>query len=229
MRRFVSALLLLGLLLGLAGCGTPAQEGEEKLLVVASAFPSYDLVRAAAGDLVELKLLLKPGAEPHSYEPSPQDILAVEQCDLFLYGGGESDAWLDRVLSSGGSEQRRIIRLMDCAEVCPVEDGHEGHDHEHEEAYDEHVWTSPMNALRIMEAIVQQLAELDAEHADVYREMPGSGKRRSWSWTGSSAAWWRRAGESCWFSATASPSCISPGNTVWSTFRLIPAAPTPRR
>ena len=170
MRRFVSAFLLLALLLALTGCGAPAPRGEEKLLVVASAFPSYDLVRAVAGDLVELKLLLKPGAEPHSYEPSPQDILAVEQCDLFLYGGGESDVWLDRVLSSGGSAQRRVIRLMDCAEVCTAEHDHEAHEHDHEEAYDEHVWTSPMNALRIMEAIVEQLAELDGAHADVYRE-----------------------------------------------------------
>ncbi len=171
MRRFVSALLLLGLLLGLAGCGTPAQEGEEKLLVVASAFPSYDLVRAVAGDLVELKLLLKPGAEPHSYEPSPQDILAVEQCDLFLYGGGESDVWLDRVLGSGGSEGRRVIRLMECAELCSGEHAHEGHDHEdHEDVYDEHVWTSPMNALHIVEEILRQLTELDPEHAEVYRE-----------------------------------------------------------
>lgn len=52
-------------------------------------FPPYDFVREIAGDCVDLKMLLKPGEESHSYEPTPQDMIAIENSDVFIYVGGE--------------------------------------------------------------------------------------------------------------------------------------------
>lgn len=43
-------------------------------------------------------MLLKPGEETHSYEPTPQDIIAIQNCDLFIYVGGENDAWVEDIL-----------------------------------------------------------------------------------------------------------------------------------
>ena len=91
----------------LAGCGrTEAPEAAEesgdggKISVVTTIFPQYDFVRQIAGDKVELKMLLKLGEETHSYEPTPQDIIAIQNSDVFIYVGGENDAWVEDILES---------------------------------------------------------------------------------------------------------------------------------
>ena len=95
-----------------------AENSREKqgLSVITTIFPPYDFVRVIAGDLsgIQLRMLLKPGAETHSYEPSPQDIIAIQKCDVFIYGGGESDEWVNRILQSMDVSKKRIITLMDC-------------------------------------------------------------------------------------------------------------------
>ena len=96
MKKVVCMLLALALLLQ-AGA---ALAEEKKPFVVAAIFPEYDFVRAVAGDRVDLKMLLKPGAEVHTFEPAPQDIIAIRGCDLFFYGGGESDGWVEDLLES---------------------------------------------------------------------------------------------------------------------------------
>lgn len=179
MRRTIAALLLLGLLLPLSACGrAPAgRSGDGRLLLVASAFPEYDFLRAVAGELADIRLLLSPGTEAHSYEPSPQDIIAIQSCDLFVYGGGESDAWLDRVLDNADGGGPRRLRLMDCVALREEEtQAHmtaEAHEHGETE-YDEHVWTSPVNAMAIVESIRAALCELDADHAGAYDEAAGA-------------------------------------------------------
>lgn len=72
----------------LAGCGTLQPQQKEKTQIVATIFPLYDFAREIAGEDAEVKMLLKPGAEVHSYEPTPQDIIAIQNCDVFLYIGG---------------------------------------------------------------------------------------------------------------------------------------------
>ena len=84
--------LLFSLCLLLTACGQAAPEREPgRLRIVTTVFPAYDFARAAAGALADVELLLPPGTESHSYEPTPADILAVQDCDLFIYLGGESD------------------------------------------------------------------------------------------------------------------------------------------
>lgn len=176
----ISALLLL---LAACGQGTGEDSESEQLTVVATVFPAYDFARAAGGGLVDVQLLLPPGTESHSYEPTPADILAVQDCDLFIYLGGESDTWVETILES--VELRgQTMRMVDCVPLLEEEtvEGMEsyeeahGHDHDHEEApglgevvgYDEHVWTSPQNAARITRAVGEKLAELDPTNGETY-------------------------------------------------------------
>ena len=169
MKRLI-ALLLLGCLLLLPACAGRAPESG-KLKAVASAFPEYDLLRTVGGDRVEAALLLKPGMEAHSYEPTPQDILAIRASKLFVYGGGESDVWADRLLESGDLGDTKVLALMDHAllrheetlEYMTVEEAEAEGDE-----YDEHVWTSPKNMILLAEAVRDALAELDPANAEDY-------------------------------------------------------------
>lgn len=93
-----AALAVLFLISGCGAQGDSSQNNDresDQLSVVATVFPAYDFARAIGGETAEVTLLLPPGAESHSYEPTPTDILAVQQCDLFIYLGGESDTWVE--------------------------------------------------------------------------------------------------------------------------------------
>ena len=172
----------------LTGCGASAA-GKEKtgrLQVITTIFPPFDFARQIAGGQADVRMLLKPGEEIHSYEPTPQDIRDIQNCDLFIYVGGENDAWVEEILESMGEEAPETLRLMDMVEVYSEETvegmqeekgAHEhedeGHDHEedhdHEEA-DEHVWTSPVNAAVITARIAEAMEEKDPANAALYRE-----------------------------------------------------------
>ena len=112
LRMGAGALLALGLL---AGCSRPPESDDGRLHVVATVFPAYDFARSAGGELADVELLLPPGAESHSYEPTPADILSVQECDLFLYLGGESDAWVDTILEFAEARDLPVWDLYNLA------------------------------------------------------------------------------------------------------------------
>ena len=182
MKRLLSLLLAGVLLLGaLCGCSVPAKQ-EEGLSVVATIFPQYDFARQVMGSSDDLTMLLRPGQEVHSYEPTPQDIIAIQNCDLFIYVGGESDAWIEDVLEGMDTSHMVILSLMDLVDPLeedtdsvlenPEERSHEDGEatHLHEEEYDEHVWTSPKNAMLITQAICDALCDIDPSNAQIYRQ-----------------------------------------------------------
>ena len=185
-----------------AGCGkaAPAPEpesGEGTLQIVATIFPGYDTARQIAGDRAEVSMLLKPGEEIHSYEPTPMDIRKIRDCDLFIYTGGENDVWVERILDAMGEERPQTLRMVDTVETYEEEltegmqaergeehdhgeeagehdreeDEHGEHDHEEETGeIDEHVWTSPLNLILISQAVAEELRRLDPEGAEIYQD-----------------------------------------------------------
>ena len=176
--KILAALCAMALLSSCGASSAPdaSPETADKLRVVATVFPAYDFARAVCGDLAEVTLLLPPGAESHSYEPTPKDILSVGDSDLFLYLGGESDAWVETLLTSidGGVD---TLTLMDCVDDLKEEAELEGMTAEKEEAhgegqvleYDEHVWTSPANAVAITLEIGEELSKIDPANEAQYR------------------------------------------------------------
>ena len=162
MRKLMCAVLSM---LALGMCGL----AEGKLSIVCTDFPCYDFARQAAGALAEVTMLLKPGAEAHSYDPTPADILTIGAADLFVYIGGESDAWADGILDSfDGGDGPAVVRMMDCVEELIEEEG-DGHADVAPE-YDEHIWTSPKNAVRMMAAMGAALGTADPANAAEYEE-----------------------------------------------------------
>ncbi len=142
------------------------KDDTEGLRVVTTIFAPYDFVREIAGNNVDLKMLLKPGEESHSFDPSPQDIIDISECDLFIYNGGENDKWVDNVLA-GLDKDISTLRMMDCVSTLYKEDD-EKENTGHSEEYDEHVWTSPLNAIKIVENITDRLDKLDSGNKPLY-------------------------------------------------------------
>lgn len=177
--------LFLGMALLLTSCNISSGKSEDsdKLSIVTTIFPPYDFVREIADDNVEITMLLEPGSESHSYEPTPQDIIKIQESDLFIYVGGEGDVWVDTILDSMDQPLNTIV-LMDEVEAVTeeivegMEHEHE-HEHEHDEncdhdhseeaELDEHVWTSPENAIKIVESIRDELCSIDEENSGTYK------------------------------------------------------------
>ena len=114
-----------------------------------------------------------PGSESHSYEPSPRDIIDIQQADLFLYAGGESDHWVEEILASMGDNAPRTFRLTDCVTLLAEETSasmeQEAHEHGQEEAeMDEHVWTSPKNAMLIVQQLCATLCDIAPQNTQAY-------------------------------------------------------------
>ena len=154
----------------------------DKLSIVTTIFPPYDFARQVAGDNADITMLLAPGEECHTFEPSPQDIIDIQNADLFIYVGGESEEWVDGILSSIDNKNMKILNMMDITDVVEEEIVEGMEDHEDDEAspnaetndvgedkeYDEHIWTSIDNAQVITHAICEALCELDEPHQAVY-------------------------------------------------------------
>lgn len=161
-----------------------SQEGkDERLLVVTTIFPYYDFVRQIAGDRVKLKLVVPAGMDSHSFEPTPADMIAMQEADVLICNGGEMEQWVKKVLGSLDTSHMKVLTMMDYVDVVEEEhvegmkenehhhedvyeeDGHEKDDHEEEDGhemhieYDEHIWTSPVNAQAIVKIISRTLAE----------------------------------------------------------------------
>ena len=165
MKRLIAALLCLCLIL----CGCTAQpekpHDETKLQIVCTSFPAYDFAREIADDRAELTLLIKPGSEVHSYEPTPKDMIRIQESDLFICNGGESEQWAKTLITP----ELNTIYMMDCVDT--VEESADGiyNAEDGEPELDEHVWTSPLNAIKISEEICNALCKLDTDNAEAYK------------------------------------------------------------
>lgn len=156
----------------LSSCETTKPTEGNKLSIVSTIFPYYDFAREIAGDKCELSMLIPPGSESHDYEPSPKDIININNSDIFIYNGGESDAWVDKILSSIDNDVK-IIKMIDyvspiCIHSKESEHIHNSHEDHHNEV-DEHIWTSPVNAIALTKVISQEIQSLDSNNAEFYQ------------------------------------------------------------
>lgn len=169
--------LLLVLLSALCSCTADRAREADGISIVTTVFPQYDFARRITeGTDARVTMLLPAGSEAHSYDPTPSDMIRTAECDLFIAVGGESEVWAERIISGASLEDSRVLYLMDTVPLLESESGHgDGHTHEHSEGegqgheYDEHVWTSPKNAMIIVDAIAERLCAIDAENAEKYR------------------------------------------------------------
>ena len=166
---------------------------QKKYSVVSTSFPGYDFARAVTKNTnISTKMLVKPGAETHTYEPTPQDIIDIKNADMFIYVGGDSDTWVKKILKDVDTKKTHVVKLVDLVSTVEEEivegmEDEDEHDHEHDHDHshshehdhdhdhkhdhdeeeegpeiDEHVWTSPKKAMEIVKKIAKVASEIDA-------------------------------------------------------------------
>lgn len=210
MKKTILAItMVFALVIGMTACqsktgdqqdAASADQPAKKVKVVATMFPEYDFARQVGGDLADVTMLLKPGAESHTFEPTPQDITNIQSCDMFLYTGGDSDTWIKGVLSTMDTGKMKIMRLIDLVptveevqkegmmpddddqcDTCTTGSAVGGQstgsavvgtdqtsDNTPNPDLDEHVWTSPKNAIAIVNKIRDTYDQLDPDNKATY-------------------------------------------------------------
>ncbi len=170
-RKFLSVLAAGTVILTCTGCNHSDNTEHDGLKIITTNFPPYDFVKQISGGEIVPEMLLAGGQDSHSFEPTAQQIIGISEADIFICTGGESDTWVDEILLSMDSDVV-VIKMMDCVEpLCAEEHNHDHeHDHEHDHSeYDEHVWTSPKNAMKIADKIKEAMCEADPENAEAYK------------------------------------------------------------
>lgn len=166
--RIIAGFVAFALALATASCAKSPETDKNSIKIITTNFPPYDFIREITGGEIEAEMLLSGGQDSHSFEPTAKDIVKINEADLFICTGGESDSWIDTISDSLTGDVK-IIKMIDYVTPLEIDHDHEAEEHEeHEEKYDEHVWTSPLNAMKISEGITKALCEISPENAEKY-------------------------------------------------------------
>ena len=154
--------------------GIDKNKSNGKIQVVVSNFASYDFLRAIIGDNdeVELTFIIGPGKDAHSYVPGPQDIVKIQNCDMFVYVGGDSENWSEDTVKGIDKNKTKVVCIADYVDKMEEDkiDGAEDENEEEEVAFDDHIWTSPSNAIKMVEALEKNMEEIDSNNAEKYKK-----------------------------------------------------------
>lgn len=164
MKKIISIFLLFVVTFAFCSCGE-VERSTGKISVVTTIFPYYDFARSVSKGTCDVDMLLKPGSDVHSFEPTPSDILKIRNADLFIYNGGESDEWVDSILESlGDTDKPVVMKMTDYVKPLTEMDA----DHHAEDEEDEHIWTSLDNAKTLVSKISDEVSKLDQKNKSVY-------------------------------------------------------------
>lgn len=173
MRKIVLCVfLVIATVFCFSSCADTQEKENKKVKIVTTLFPQYDFARSIAGDRAEVTLLLKPGTESHSYEPTSADMLEIANADIFVYTGKDMEVWADTILQSVENEKLNVVDVSDGVKKALLhhEDGEDEKHSQHETIYDPHIWTNPQNAKIIAKNILNALKETDSENAEYYED-----------------------------------------------------------
>jgi len=189
-RKIIMAVGLLFL-----GCSyAVAQGNDQKLKIITTLFPTYDFVRQIGQDKVHVSLLLPPGVESHTFEPTPQDVVKINKADVFIYTGKYMEPWVEDLLKGVSSKNLTVVdasfgvALMEDVDHDEDKDHHEaehdegregdeeehGHEvgeereHHHHGGKDPHIWTDLANDQIMVDTIAKVLAEKDPANSAFY-------------------------------------------------------------
>ncbi|MBE5805303.1 MAG: zinc ABC transporter substrate-binding protein [Clostridiales bacterium] len=174
----VLIVLMIATILGIASVkNIKVKSSSDKIEIVATLFPQYDFAKQVGGDKVNVTLLLPPGSESHTYEPTPQDMIYIDNSKMFIYTGEEMEPWAADLIS-GMKETVNVIDISKKIEMIDVNDFQEHHnmechencsvEHEHEHSYDPHIWLNPLYAIQMVETVRDELCRIDPQNSEYY-------------------------------------------------------------
>ncbi|MDD3626324.1 MAG: metal ABC transporter substrate-binding protein [bacterium] len=165
MKKDFILLFLVGIILLMSiSCSRPVQE-KRKPIIVTTIFPIADLVKNIAGDDFEVIYLIKPGQDPHSFEPEPQTIINIRNSKVIFKVGFGFEFWLDKILSGDSA----VIDLSN--QIAPIDsyDEHDSHSDNHsQDMKDPHYWLSPKNIILLIPEIKSALQKTFPEHEEIF-------------------------------------------------------------
>ena len=187
---FVLGATMVATVVGIAGCGSDTKQAApaEKMKVVTTVFPVYDVAKQVGGDKVDVSLLVPPGAEPHDWDPTAKDLKEIGTAKVFLYSGAGLEP-TEKILAKDVLQQAQAVELSKSLTLLPApdedEDEHDHdhdkehkddkaqkedkHEHEHEHGeFDPHVWLDPMNVAKEVDAVVEAFSKADPTNAKYY-------------------------------------------------------------
>ena len=174
-RKLLAVITAAATVLSLCACSSESgysSSDSGKLKIISTVFPPYDLARQIAGDDAEISILLPPGSEIHNYEPSAKDMIAIRNCDIFLYIGGENEQWAEKLINSNDTENVTAVKLIDYVPTLSEDEDEHDHDHDHDHEHghetDEHIWTSPKNAQLMLSAVYDAICKVDPSGKQTY-------------------------------------------------------------
>ena len=163
------------LLFSFTGCRRREPQYQDGLLhVTATIFPAFDFVRNVGGSKINVTMLIPPGLDIHFFEPSPRNIITIQNSDLFVFVGGDMDHWAERILQSINTENMKVLAMADLVDLIEHdeecdEETHGAEGHVCGLLFDEHVWTSPRNAKLIVYGIAELLSHIDPDNSEYFR------------------------------------------------------------
>jgi zinc transport system substrate-binding protein len=169
-------LVLTMLLIFISACNSNNKviEDNGKVKIVATLFPQYDFTKEIVKDKGDVILLLPPGVEAHSFEPTPKDIDNIRDADIFLYTGKYMEPWAEKIVKNIGDGNIIAIDLSKGIELLDEED----HDDDHHGGKDPHIWLDPTNAEKMVDDIVEAVVKADGKNEDFYRENAENYKKK---------------------------------------------------
>ncbi len=165
---FIISLIFLVIYIG----NTHKSNSSDKMSIVVSNFASYDFIRQIINgtDDIDLIMLVKPGTDAHSFDPTAKDIVMIENSDVFVYIGGEVEPWAEKIITSSNIDKNNIFCIADYVDKEKEEDyGFEKHEHE-EDSFNYHIWTSPDNAIDMVISLKERIIKLNEAKANIYEE-----------------------------------------------------------
>jgi zinc transport system substrate-binding protein len=159
MKKSFSVFILL--LLILSGC-VEREISNNKLNVIVTLFPQYDMVRAIAKDNVNVRLLLPAGVEPHAYEPTPSTLIEINQSDLFVYTSDRMETWISHVFTDLDDKGPIVVDSSVGVNLLIHNDGNG-------EEIDPHYWLDPLNDKIMVDNILNGLIQIDPENTEFYQ------------------------------------------------------------
>ncbi len=171
----LSLLIISVILSGLLFLGSYCKEAsqtDDTIGVVVSIAPQADFVEAIGGDRVRVTVMVPPGADPHTYEPTPGQLVELSQATMYAEVGSGLQfelAWMDKI-----SQQNKQMLIVDCSKGIPLMESNEDSQEEtlevHQGGTDPHVWLSPKDAEVMVNNIAAGLMAVDPENENYYAQ-----------------------------------------------------------